>query len=128
MKEFKVGRCRILFELAEKDRYGNLNKYDVIVCERDTVLVQWLGCIQATEEDTIEAYLPSATEKAERYTILKDVLDMAEHNLMCYSKNLLMDEPKDGYEDKWNEQANKIRVLEKWIKEALDPKSFNAII
>lgn len=128
MKEFKVGRCRILFELAHKDKFGGLNKYDVIVCEGDIVLVQWLGCTQFTEEDTIEAYLPNATEKAERYSILRDALDMAEYNFMCYSKDVFMEEPKMGCRDRWNAEKRKIEVLRKWIEEALDPKSFNAII
>jgi hypothetical protein len=45
--------------------------------------------------------------------ILKERLDMESHNLMCYSKNLLMEEPKDQYVKEHAETLALIRAIEK---------------
>lgn len=35
--------------------------------------------------------------------LLEKQLDMLQHNLMCYSDNLNLDKPKEGFETKWQE-------------------------
>lgn len=39
------------------------------------------------------------------------------HNLMCYSKNMLMTEPKEGYENEWQQAKEECRLLDEMIKE-----------
>jgi len=56
-----------------------------------------------------------------RQDILKEALDMANHNTFCYSRNYAMSEPKEGYEDKWKEEKEKADLLEAMIAEM--PKS-----
>lgn len=52
-----------------------------------------------------------------RLNILSKGLEMASHNLYCYSKNMLMDEPKAGYEKEWQEAADEVSILDEWIAE-----------
>lgn len=40
-------------------------------------------------------------------------LEMAYHNLLCYSKNYLMSEPKEGWEHEWQEAKARVMELEK---------------
>jgi len=52
-----------------------------------------------------------------REQILRNQLDMASHNLSCYSANLLMDTPKPGYEEQHKEAAAEVEMLKIWLKE-----------
>lgn len=52
-----------------------------------------------------------------RETILRNRLEMATHNLQCYSKNWAMTEPKDGYEAEHKEAAEEVEMLQAWLKE-----------
>lgn len=49
--------------------------------------------------------------------LLKEVYDQEVHNLMCYSKNYLMEEPKEQYKNEWAECKEKILLLEQIIDE-----------
>ena len=48
---------------------------------------------------------------------MADGIDMAMHNLMCYSRNLLMDSPKAGYEKEWHHENDKAKMLRKWMRD-----------
>jgi hypothetical protein len=48
--------------------------------------------------------------------ILREALEMESHNLLCYSKNYLMDEPKTGYEKEHSEALKKVEALEEFLK------------
>lgn len=52
-----------------------------------------------------------------RETILRNSLEMATHNLQCYSKNWEMTEPKDGCETEYKEAAEEVGILQTWLKE-----------
>lgn len=51
---------------------------------------------------------------------LLDGHDMAAHDKMCYSTDILGNTPKNKYEDKWTEENTKMNMLEDWIREHLD--------
>ena len=53
-----------------------------------------------------------------RLMFLLDGMDMAIHNAMCYGKDL-GGEPKEGYEEKWQEEVDKENMLGEWIDELL---------
>ena len=56
-------------------------------------------------------YWALSTEKIMKKIIfIADSIDMAAHNLMCYSRNLLMNSPKDGYADECSQWANLHRI------------------
>ncbi|HEX3017925.1 MAG TPA: hypothetical protein VHP31_08750 [Caproicibacter sp.] len=48
---------------------------------------------------------------------MKDMLDQENNNLMCYSKSMLMEAPKPGYEKEWKETKGKVQLLEQMISE-----------
>jgi hypothetical protein len=50
--------------------------------------------------------------------LLQKYRDQACYNLMCYSKTLLMNKPKEGYETEWQQAIEEIKLLEEMIKEA----------
>jgi len=52
-----------------------------------------------------------------RETFLREKLEMASHNLMCYSKNYAMDTPKEGYEERYREAGAEVEMLKVWLKE-----------
>lgn len=52
-----------------------------------------------------------------REMILRNRLEMVEHNLYCYSKNYICTVPKDGYEKEFNEAATEVEMLKDWLKE-----------
>ena len=48
--------------------------------------------------------------------LLLQYLEMAIHNLLCYSRNYLMSEPKEGYEKEWNEAQEEVHLLDEMIE------------
>jgi len=46
-----------------------------------------------------------------KQSVLREALDREEHNLMCYSANILMTEPKQGFEQEYIRTAKKIIML-----------------
>lgn len=112
MTEITVGRFLVTVELAETQTIGT--KYDVVLSKDGKVVKSSTGCIG---EQSAEYWKEYWIKFAKRLEILYHALDMANHNLMCYSKNLLMDSPKDGYEEKWAEMDQKQRVIAQWLDE-----------
>jgi hypothetical protein len=49
--------------------------------------------------------------------ILRNRLEMARHNLHCYSANYLNTSPKEGMEKEHKEAAAEVGMLEVWLKE-----------
>ena len=126
MLEFKVGVCDITVELNTPDilKTGGLvkeplNGYDLVVSHEGKVVKIWTNVYAKSQEDIVyKNYRFGTAEKiARRYTVLNKALNMANHNLMCYSTNLLMDTPKPEYADKWHEALEESKVLEEMIKE-----------
>ena len=52
-----------------------------------------------------------------REDILINRLEMASHNLYCYSENYLMDTPKAGHEEEHKAAAAEVEILKVWLKE-----------
>lgn len=52
-----------------------------------------------------------------RELILRNRLEMAQHNLLCYSANYLCTTPKEGQEDQFKEAAKEVEMLTAWLKE-----------
>ena len=52
-----------------------------------------------------------------RGTILREMQELAWHNVLCCSKNYLMDEPKEGLADQWAEARAKAQVIDQMVAE-----------
>lgn len=53
-----------------------------------------------------------------RLSVLKEMQDMAWHNLFCYSANYAMTKPKEGAEEQWAATKAKADIIDQMIAEA----------
>jgi hypothetical protein len=107
-----VGRYVITTEFDRTE--GCLKYYDVILSRDGKEIHKISGCIGEKSCERWKEYLVKITR---RLDFLYDNLDMACHNLLCYSKNYLMEEPKVGYEGDYFDQMKKVGTITEWIKE-----------
>lgn len=52
-----------------------------------------------------------------RLEFLQEIEDMVNHNLLCYSKDYLMAEPKEEYQKEWQCEQEKRKIVNQMIKE-----------
>ncbi len=52
-----------------------------------------------------------------REQILRNRLEMAQHNLYCFSADYSMDTPKEGSETEYKEALEEVGLLKAWLKE-----------
>lgn len=64
------------------------------------------------EKDDVESEI-----KITRLSILKDLKENIEHNILCYSSNYLMTQPKKEYVKEWKEENKKLLIVEDMIKD-----------
>jgi len=69
-----------------------------------------------TFELTTEKALGKVNDTAATVDYLKRQLDMATHNLFCYSANLLMSKPKEGYEVEWLEAGQDCVLVKELLR------------
>lgn len=55
-----------------------------------------------------------------RRALLKDCYDMACHNLLCYSKDYSMNEPKEGFEEQWRVAKEECDIYKTMMDECGD--------
>lgn len=60
-------------------------------------------------------------KEVNRNTILTEMRDMAWHNVLCYSKNYAMDEPKDGMREKWETAKAEAEIIDQMYDELPTP-------
>lgn len=58
-----------------------------------------------------------------REQFLRNRLEMASHNLMCYSADYSMTEPKEGFEAEYKEASEEVEMLQAWLKEFCPDRS-----
>jgi hypothetical protein len=56
-------------------------------------------------------------EKITRNDVLKEMNDMAWHNVLCYSANYAMTKPKAGSEAEWERAWAKAEIVDQMVKE-----------
>jgi len=56
----------------------------------------------------------------DKLELLRKYENMAQHNLFCYSKNLGMTKPKEGYEKQWKQANVECKLLGEMIQEILE--------
>lgn len=54
--------------------------------------------------------------------VLQKAIEMANHNVFCYSANYLMTEPKAGYEKEHKEAVEELQILESILQEVCGEK------
>ena len=68
----------------------------------------------------VAEYLEYSNQGNTRRKFLKEQLMMQEHNLFRYSSNLLLLDPKRGYEKHWEEALEKVRLVTQMYNELPD--------
>lgn len=109
--------------VCEVDDYNpdNLNESIVFIYESEKKLKagEWLEQISLLNEnikDNIESYMMEKynLSSISRLSLLLEMQDIINSDLLSYSNNYLMSEPKIGYEKEWKktlEKANLIQVM-----------------
>lgn len=112
-KELNARYGIVLLQTHEKQSLGEFDLYDVEVrASNRTVVTAHTGCLG---EKSGIFWMNTTIEFMERLLFLVDAREMACHNKLCYSTTLSMDTPKDGYEDEWLYEDEKIKMIEKWL-------------
>ena len=65
-----------------------------------------------------------------RIQILKEMYEEVTHNLLCYSKDISMEQPKEKYVQEWEKEREKINIIKEIIaseKEKESMKKFQTI-
>ena len=115
---YELGRGYNLYIVAVEDRD---NRYAVELDRGDRVVGGLsTGCIGMKSANYWCDY---NRQVLERLIFIMDGIDMAYHNKMCYSNNLLMNTPKEGYVEEWHRENNQVSMLCKWFKEIIDGHS-----
>ncbi|ACV64875.1 hypothetical protein Dtox_4208 [Desulfofarcimen acetoxidans DSM 771] len=65
----------------------------------------------------------NAKKYVQKIGLLQKYYEMACHNLLCYSKNYAMNQPKEKYESEWKEAQAECELLQEMINEL--PKGYN---
>lgn len=52
-----------------------------------------------------------------RWEVLKEMYDLTIYNLSCYSEDYLMTKPKIDFEEQWNKELEKSKIIEDMITE-----------
>lgn len=63
-----------------------------------------------------------------REMILRNRLEMSEHNLYCYSKNYICTEPKDGKEKEFKKAAAEVEMLKDWLREFHSSRTDSTVV
>ena len=95
---------------------GEFDYYDV------ELHIDGCGCVMNLSNKCIgrksgDHWYNNGIEIMNKMIFMADSIDMAMHNLMCYSRNLLMDSPKAGYEKEWHRENDKAKMLRKWMRD-----------
>ena len=70
----------------------------------------------------VAEYLEYSNQGNTRRKYLKEQLMMQDHNLFCYSSNLLLLDPKCGYEKQWECAMEKVRLITQMYNELPDER------
>lgn len=68
--------------------------------------------------DAMQYYVESEPpRKITRLDLLNETKEMIEHNIFCYSDGNFINKPKELYKKEWNEENQKLIIIEKMIAE-----------
>ena len=68
-------------------------------------------------EKVIDLILSRDENEITRLEFLNEIKDMTNHNIMCYSNNYSLGEPKSGFEKEFTRENKKLILIEQMIKE-----------
>ena len=63
-----------------------------------------------------------------RRKYLQEQIQQEDHNLLCYSKNLLMTEPKVGYNNEWGNTKERVALVQQMLNEIPDSQGISTYV
>lgn len=69
-------------------------------------------------ERAIDLILSKGKNEITRLEFLNEIREMINHNILCYSNNYSLGEPKKGYEKEFKRENKKLILVEEMIREA----------
>ena len=63
-----------------------------------------------------------------RKKYLQEQIQQEDHNLLCYSKNLLMTEPKVGYNNEWGNTKERVALVQQMLNEIPDSQGISTYV
>lgn len=116
-KELSRGYKVVLVQTqSENEKIGYMSKYDVELQNNNGRVITVMSS-ECMGEDSGKYWLKEGVKYMQRFLLLTEDRDMAYNNKFCYSKNLLMDTPKEGYEYEWEFESERANMLEEWLVE-----------
>ena len=73
-------------------------------------------------------YLEQSDYGTTRRKFLEEELKQAEYNLLCYSRNLVMTEPKVGFNYEWGDAREKVQLITQMLKELPDDYGYSIFV
>lgn len=113
----RVGKGYLVGVWDNNGEWNGFKCYDVELAYGGRYIVTLnKGCVG---EKSAKYWFDVAVNNMRKIMFLLDGQDRANHNMLCYSTNYLMDEPRDGYFEEWNEAKATSEMLDEWIDEQM---------
>lgn len=112
----RVGRG-YLVQAYKRDEYYGICKYDIELAYGGRYILTFSrGCVG---EKSMKYNFDVAVRVMRRIIFLLDSLHIAQYNKMKYSTDTTADIARDGMLDEWNEENEKIKMLERWVDDTM---------
>ena len=93
--------------------------YDSQKAFDDNEYIEQVSLVNNDIKDNIREYMEDnyVVKSVSRIGLLIEIQDQISHDLLSYSKNYLMSEPKSGHEKEWKTTYQKYIVIQEMIKD-----------
>lgn len=113
----RIGRGYLVGVWDNGKTYGDTKCYDVELAYGGRHVVTLVK--GAIGDASLNRHYNEALTQMRRLVFLMDGLDAEYNNKLAYSKNMLMNEPKDEFYEEWYQSSDRIKMLEVWIDEQM---------
>lgn len=115
----EVGRGYMVqvWDAEDCSNMGSIKQYDVELAYGGRMITKLSH--NCYGEKSAQYWCKYHIKMIKRIMMLLDDYDMACNNVLAYSKSYAMNEPRDGYEEKWKEENEKSDMIYEWICELM---------
>lgn len=113
----RVGRGYLVGVWDNGKSFGDTKCYDVELAYGGRYIATLSK--ESIGDISLDRHYHMAITQMRRLMFLLDGLDAEYNNKLSYSKNMLMNEPKDGCFEEWYASNDRIKMLEEWINEEM---------
>lgn len=113
----RIGRGYLVGVWDNGATYGDAKCYDVELAYGGRHVVTLVKTCVGNK--SLTSHYNQALTQMRRLVFMLDGLDAEYNNKLAYSKNMLMNEPKDEFYEEWYQSSDRIKMLEAWIDEQM---------